>query len=248
MSWTATVPPGSRGTDDRDQTTRLGALRSAMVTGATPPERGRRARYGTAAVVGGVAVILVAILVGLGASVAAVSGVADGVRAAADRLTSAPVAPAKLHSTVTESMEILTNSPFGPRYSHPSWTVRSGETVIIKIKSYDDGTAPLTGMQAMMFSAVHGTLGGSESVAGKAVSYVPNDDIAHTFTVVGLGLNLPIPAAPTGRSVTVVARFVADRTGTFIWQCYAPCGSGPNLMGGPMSTMGWMEGTVRVIP
>ncbi|MHB1509430.1 MAG: cupredoxin domain-containing protein [Acidimicrobiales bacterium] len=215
---------------------------------ASPPPQGRRANYGAAPIVAVVAVILVTILLGLGVSVAAVAGVADGVRTVAGRLTSVAAIPVKRHATVTESMEILTSSPFGPRYTHSSWTVRAGDTVIVRIKSYDDGTAPLTGMQAMMFATVHGTLGGSESVAGKPVSYVANGDIAHTFTVVGLGLNLPIPAAPTGRSVTVVARFVARRTGTFVWQCYAPCGSGPNLMGGPMSTNGWMEGTVRVIP
>ncbi|WP_276968641.1 hypothetical protein, partial [Metallibacterium scheffleri] len=117
----------------------------------------------------------------------------------------------------------------------------------LRITSYDDGAAPLTGAQTM-FDAVQGTVGGIESVDGKPVSSVPNADVSHTFTVVGLGLNMPVPAAPTGGSVTVVARFVAERAGTFVWQCYAPCGSGENSMGGPMSTMGWMEGTVRVLP
>jgi heme/copper-type cytochrome/quinol oxidase subunit 2 len=99
-----------------------------------------------------------------------------------------------------------------------------------------------------MYDAVQGTLGGTEAVDGQPVSTVPNADIAHTFTVVGLGLNVPIPAAPTGGSITVVARFVATRSGRFLWQCYAPCGSGSNSMGGAMSTMGWMEGAVEVVP
>lgn len=193
-----------------------------------------------------VVVALVSVLAGLGISVVVVAGIARGVRAAGDQLVSAKVVRTD-HATVSESMEILTNSAFGPRYTHPYWTVHAGDTVTVRITSYDTGTAPLTGVQAMMYDPVRGTVGGTETVDGKPLSSVPNGDIAHTFTVVGLGFNMPIPAAPTGGSVTVVARFVANRAGTFLWQCYAPCGSGPNKMGGAMSTRDWMEGTVRVL-
>ncbi len=214
-----------------------------MTGGSDAPVRGGGAGRFRAPVV--VVVVLVGVLVGLGASVAVVAGIARGVRSAGEQLTAAKVVPAD-HATVSESMEILTNSPFGPRYTHPSWTVRRGETVTLRITSYDNGTAPLTGSQ-MMFDQVQGTLGGTETVDGKSVSSVPNGEVSHTFTVVGLGLNLPIPAAPTGGTVTVVARFVARRPGTFVWQCYPPCGSGPNSMGAAMATRGWMEGTVGVL-
>lgn len=196
-----------------------------------------------------VAVALVSVLASLGISVAVVAGVAKGVRSAGEQLTAAKVVPVD-RATVSESMEILTGKmdghPGWPRYTHANWAVRKGETVTLRITSYDDGTAPLTGVQTMD-DRVQGTLGGTETVDGKAVSSVAHDDVAHTFTVVGLGLNLAVPAAPTGGSVTVIARFVAGRSGTFVWQCYAPCGSGPNAMGGAMSTKGFMEGTVRVL-
>jgi len=207
-----------------------------------------------------VVAVLVSVLIGLGVSVAAVGAVAGGVHAAADQLSSGTTTPAVGRHTVTESMEILTGavqserhivtpygSGYGPMYTNTSWTVHAGDTVVLRITSYDDGPAPLTGAQTM-FDTVLGTVGGTETVDGKPVSSVPNDDITHTFTVVGLGLNMPIPAAPTGGTVTVVARFVATRSGTYLWQCYAPCGSGSNSMGGPMSTMGWMEGHVEVAP
>jgi hypothetical protein len=148
-------------------------------------------------------------------------------------------------------MEILTGKmdhrPGWPRYTHASWSVRVGETVVLRVTNYDNGTAPLTGAQ-MMYDNVMGTLGGSETVDGKPVRSVSDEEVSHTFTVVGLGLNLPIPVAPKGGSVTVVARFVPKRTGRFVWQCYAPCGSGPNSMGGAMAMGGWMEGTVEVLP
>ncbi|MHB1711933.1 MAG: cupredoxin domain-containing protein [Acidimicrobiales bacterium] len=215
--------------------------------GGTPTPRRSRGLRAPLVVVAA----LVSVLVGLGVSVAVVAGIAGGVHVAADQLTSAKAAPVVDHAAVTESMVMQTGKMDGrsgwPRYTNRSWAVHEGETVTLRITSYDDGAAPLTGAQ-MMFDTVQGTVGGTESVDGKPVSSVPNSDVAHTFTVVGLGLNMPVPAAPTGGSVTVVARFVATRTGTFMWQCYAPCGSGLNAMGGAMSTMGWMEGTVRVLP
>ncbi len=195
-----------------------------------------------------VAVSLAGILLGLAVTVAIVGGIASGVT----RLTrsSAP-APAAVHGHVTEVMRILTSGTLPgtgnqPQYTNPVWTVHANERVTVKIISFDDGTAPLMGSQ-MMYDRVLGSTTGSELVAGRAVSSVADTNVAHTFTVVGLRFNMPIPAAPTGKSVTVVATFVPTKTGTFTWQCYAPCGDGTNGMGGAMSTMKWMEGQIKVI-
>ncbi len=194
---------------------------------------------------------LVAVLGGLGVSVVAVAGVATGVHAGAARLAGSKSDPPRSGRTVAESMEIQTGKmdgkPGWPRYTNAFWSVRRGDTVVLRITSYDDGTAPLEGPQAGLFDRVQGTLGGTETVGGRPVSSIPNGDVAHTFTVPALGLNVPIPVAPKGGSVTVVARFVPERTGVFVWQCYAPCGTGMNAMGGAMSTMGWMEGKVTVL-
>ena len=189
---------------------------------------------------------LAGILAGLGVTVALVGGIAAGVT----RLTkSAPPAAIKPHGQVTETMKIVTGSLTGvgdqPQYTNPTWTVHAGERVTVKIISFDDGTAPLMGSQ-MMYDQVLGSTTGKELVAGRAISSVSDTNVAHTFTVVGLRFNMPIPAAPTGKSVTVVATFVPTKTGTFTWQCYAPCGAGTNGMGGAMSTMKWMEGTIKV--
>ncbi len=214
--------------------------------GLPTPGRGTRRLRAPVLVV----TVLVSVLAGLGVAVAVVAALASGVHAAAVRLTSTTAAPVAHRASATESMVIQTGKmdgrPGWPRYTNASWTVHAGQTVIVRITSYDDGAAPLMGTQTM-FDTVHGTLDASETVDGKPVSSIPNEDVSHTFTVVGLGLNLPVPVAPTGGSVTIVARFVATRTGTFVWQCYAPCGSGSNSMGGAMSTKDWMEGTVRVL-
>ena len=159
--------------------------------------------------------------------------------------TSASAAP----THVVEHMRLITGKmdgkPGWPKITNASWTVHKGQTVTVQITSFDDGTAPLMG-KYMPYANVKGTLNGKELVNGKAVTNVSDINIAHTFTVPGLGFNMPIPVAPTGGHVVVTASFVAKKTGTFVWHCYAPCGSCTNGMGGAMSTMGWMTGKVSV--
>lgn len=92
--------------------------------------------------------------------------------------------------------------------------------------------------------------------AGWAVSSLPWNNtlggymVTHTFTVTnstGILLNIPTWAGnnPNGGAVTH-ASFYLNQTGTFMWQCYAPCGTGPAGWDGAMATAGWMTGTVIV--
>jgi len=129
-----------------------------------------------------------------------------------------------------------------PRYSPSSITVPAGKKVTLVITSYDDVATPLTG--GLPYNRV---MGGSETVNGKPVHFVGNKVIAHTFTVTGLGLNVAIPKAPAGGSVTVTFTLIAHQAGTYTWQCYSPCGSGKSGTGGPMMTNGFMQGSFRVV-
>jgi heme/copper-type cytochrome/quinol oxidase subunit 2 len=77
------------------------------------------------------------------------------------------------------------------------------------------------------------------------VHSIPNDQVAHTFTIPGLLINVPIPAAKSSsHPVTVTFTFRVTKKGTFNWLCEAPCGSGKTGMGGAMNTAGWMVGHV----
>lgn len=160
-------------------------------------------------------------------------------------------ASAATPSHVTEVMTIVTTGKLAgsgdqPRFTNSEWTVHKGQTVTVKIISYDDGAAALMG-KYMKYTNVEGTTTGKETVAGKAVSKVSDINVSHTFTVVGLGFNMPIPAAPTGKSVTVVATFTANKVGTFTWNCFSPCGTGSTGMLGAMKTNAWMTGKVKVV-
>lgn len=157
------------------------------------------------------------------------------------------------------NLEIRTTEKVGgeeqPRYvpagataaSLKSWTgnltVKKGEPVVITIVNSDDGSAPL----AAGFSQFDNVQGGTETVEGVPVRSVPNEDVAHTFTVLGMNVNAAIPAAPEGRTDTVVLKFTPTTTGTFPWQCFAPCGTWSNGFGGAMDMRGWMKGSITVV-
>ncbi len=166
-------------------------------------------------------------------------------------VVSGGTAGASAPSHVTEVMKILTTGKLTgsgeqPKITNSAWTVHKGQTVTIKIISYDDGAAPLMG-KYMKYTSVKGTSNGKEVAGGKTVSNVSDINVSHTFTIVGLGFNMPIPVAPTGKSIVVTATFKPTKTGTFTWNCFAPCGTGTVGMNGAMKTAGWMTGKVKVV-
>ena len=132
----------------------------------------------------------------------------------------------------------------------------SNTLIKLTIINYDNGNASLIDPQ---YSNVQGTVNGTISYfsntnvnssqgavginlkGGNTVSSVPLSEIAHTFTIPSLNLNIPIPL-----SSTVVAYFKIDKAGTFQWFCETACGSGPAGTLGAMDTPGWMTGSIEV--
>lgn len=121
-------------------------------------------------------------------------------------------------------------------------TVTKGRPVVLTIINEDDGSAPL----APGYRQFDSVQGGTETVEGIPVSSISNEKIAHTFTMLGLNVNAAIPAAPKGSTDTIVLTFTPTQTGTFPWQCFAPCGIWSDGFGGAMDTPGWMKGTITV--
>ena len=156
-----------------------------------------------------------------------------------------------VHRTLTIETGKMDGKPGWPRFTPGGFTAPAGATVVLTIVNHDDGTAPLPA--ASPYGQVWGSdptfgaaTGGTELVDGKPVHRIPNDQVSHTFTIPGLLINIPIPAATSESSpVTVTFTFRVTRRGTFNWLCAAPCGSGASGMGGAMNTDGWMEGHVH---
>lgn len=153
--------------------------------------------------------------------------------------------------TVHISMQVKSGNLKGqdnPYFTNASWktitggTLHKGDTIDLTIISYDDGPASAP----PGFGKVTGTVGGKETVDGKTVTSVPIATISHTFTISAIGLNIPIPAAPTGGSVTITAQIHLTKSGSLSWQCFAPCGTGSSGWDGAMSTDNWMKGYIEV--
>jgi hypothetical protein len=153
--------------------------------------------------------------------------------------------------------------------AHPDWVSYGSSTnlfvpahayVTVTIKQYDSGgqiTNPY-------FAKVHGTVGGIETVDGKSATEVEPDAVGHTFTVhaeptnqSSLFVSVPLPAvSDTARDVentdyptphVVQFSFITHSKGNYVWNCQYPCGDGFYAnFGGPMSTRGYMSGTLTV--
>lgn len=153
--------------------------------------------------------------------------------------------------------------------SKPEWvsygpttnlSVPAHSLVTITIKQYDTGGT----ITNPYFAKVHGTLDGSVTVNGAAVTQIKPDAIGHTFTIHALPtnqdplfVNVPLPALPDDAKPAagsdypapdvVVFSFVTGGSGEYVWNCEYPCGDGTYAkFGGPMSTRGYMSGTFTV--
>lgn len=116
------------------------------------------------------------------------------------------------------------------------------------IINYDSGP----GSVSSAYSKVTGTTNNTEyvfndtsvngtSVQGHWVSTVSNQDLAHTFTIASINLNIMVPSHST-----VIADFHTPDSGVLSWQCEVDCGTGASGWGGAMETAGYMKGEVVI--
>jgi len=157
----------------------------------------------------------------------------------------------KWNSTATESQPMFFVAGPSGLESSANISLPANRMIELVIISYDTPTPPpaqysnVTGTIGNKMYLVNGTSASMSSPMswGAEVSYVPAAEIAHTFTITSLGINIPVVGGDTE-----IAFLYLTQTGTFTWQCYTPCGF-PNVNGGwsgAMVTPGWMTGEVTV--
>jgi hypothetical protein len=118
-----------------------------------------------------------------------------------------------------------------------------------------------SGLRNPLWSQPRGTVGGTETIDGKPVTSINPDDASHTFAIPDMGVSVALPGvgddAPNQCAVTPCQLSMAHHTITFTirtgkpghyrWQCFVPCAAGfPNGFGGPMQSVGWMDGYLNV--
>lgn len=143
--------------------------------------------------------------------------------------------------TSTGAAGTFTSKEHWPAMAPSNITFAKGDNVVLTIKEYDDAPTALPAG-----SPYNTVAGGTMTLDGVAATTVSNENIAHTFSIPDLGINVPLSKAPDGGFSTTVFKFKVDKAGTYTWRCFTPCGGDPKGMGGSMATMGWMKGTVVV--
>jgi hypothetical protein len=193
-------------------------------------------------------------LIGVGLIAGAVAATASACGGTSAGAPAAQGAKAAVVAPKTVNIEMIgkidaDKGPVGTFTSKEHWpamapsdvTFAKGDNVVLTIKEYDD--APTALPAGSPYNAVSG---GTMTLDGVAATTVSNENIAHTFSIPALGINVPLAKAPEGKFSTTVFTFKVDKAGTYTWRCFTPCGGDPKGMGGSMATKDWMQGSLVV--
>ncbi|HZU20127.1 MAG TPA: hypothetical protein VE982_02800 [Gaiellaceae bacterium] len=138
------------------------------------------------------------------------------------------------------------------------WTLPAHSLIHVTIYNYDGNS----GLRNPFLALGRGLVGGTFTVDGKPTRAINPDDASHTFAIPQLGLIVPLPGiadnaknpcgvAPCDLSMahhTVKFTFRTGKPGHYRWQCFVPCAAGFYYgFGGPMQTIGYMDGFVNVV-
>src|SRR5712691_2426638 len=147
-----------------------------------------------------------------------------------------------------------------------SLEVPPNSLITVVIKQYDGAS----GLYNDFFQKVQGTVGGVAMYNNKPMNQIKADDAAHTFTIqsqpdetnpifvsvplLGVPGNAPTPVNINGNmypkpNVIAFQFHTGPASHVYIWHCYVPCGNdreSPYGFSGPMTTTGYMAGTVTV--
>jgi hypothetical protein len=119
-----------------------------------------------------------------------------------------------------------------------------------------------SGLRNPFLSQVQGTVGGDMRLDGKATKVINPDDASHTFTVPQYNVSVPIrgvaenaknqceemPCSLKKAHETITFTIRTGKPGRYRWQCFVPCAAGfIDGFGGPMQTIGYMDGFLHVI-
>jgi hypothetical protein len=138
------------------------------------------------------------------------------------------------------------------------WTLPAHSLVHVTIYQYDGNS----GLRNPFLAQARGIVGGQFTVDGKKLRLINPDDASHTFAIPQLGLIVPLegvadnaknqcdvaPCDPSMAHHKIEFTFRTGKPGHYRWQCFVPCAAGFYYgFGGPMQTIGYMDGFVNVV-
>jgi hypothetical protein len=188
---------------------------------------------------------------------------------------SPPTVEARRAAPGVAQLELKTEAAVGPQGGNRTWVsylVRNpkGEWVhstIFKVPAHSlvhftvyqfDGDS---GLRNPFLSQVHGTVGDTMRVDGKTMRSIDPEEASHTFAVPQIGLIVPLLGVPdeapnqceegpcklSQAHQTIEFTVRTGKPGRYRWQCFVPCAAGFLAgFGGPMQTIGYMDGFLQV--
>jgi hypothetical protein len=156
------------------------------------------------------------------------------------------------HFTLSiDTPDMLDGNSTGPAFVPSNIAWPADTTIDVTIVNFDDATA--LPASATAYATARGIIGkmtitpldagnpNAAAPATQATSLDPANGVSHTFTIAGLGVNVPL--AP---KATTTFRFHTGGAGTYEWRCMDPCGSGDTGWGGAMDAKGYMSGSITL--
>lgn len=119
-----------------------------------------------------------------------------------------------------------------------------------------------SGLRNPFIAQSTGTVGNNFTLDGKPTQSIGPDTASHIFAIPELGVSVPLEGiadsaknpcsnAPCPLSTdhhTISFTFRTGGKGLFRWQCFVPCAAGfIQGFGGPMQTVGYMDGFIKVV-
>jgi hypothetical protein len=162
------------------------------------------------------------------------------------------------HSPHTDWVSYLAKNPEGKWVHSTVFRVPAHSVVKVTVLQYDTAT----GLRNPFWGRPQGIIGGTMTVDGKPLRQLDPDLASHTFAIPDLGVTVPLKGVPdkapnqcsvapctlTQAHTTVTFAFRTGAPGKHRWQCFVPCAAGFILgFGGPMQSLGWMDGTLDVV-
>jgi hypothetical protein len=137
------------------------------------------------------------------------------------------------------------------------WDLPANAIVHVTIYNFDGAS----GLRNPYLARPQGMVGNRVLIDGKPSDAIDPNDASHTFAVPAFGLIVALPGvadnaknqcgyAPCPMSNahrTIQFTFRTTTPGHFRWQCFVPCAAGWVFgFGGPMQTIGYMDGFLNV--
>jgi hypothetical protein len=144
------------------------------------------------------------------------------------------------------------------RWHHTTiWDLPAHTLVHVTVYQFDGDS----GLRNPFLAKVRGTVGNVMQVNGKTMNVLNPDDASHTFAIPQIGLIVPLkgvaddaknqcdfgPCSLSTAHQTITFTFRTPGKGRYRWQCFVPCAAGFLAgFGGPMQTLGYMDGFLNV--